>query len=252
LIDLLMVLGHWPFRRIDDVNITDFIKVMDKNNVEKAMVININGAFYRDASESNIELMENLKGFEDRFIPLGTVNPLYPAWKDDLREMVEKFGFRGLNLYPNYHLYSLSGERLEELWEEVRSLDLCLSIIVSFEDSRQRHPFDVGPVSESEIIGFLRKHPELKLIVHNASYGMARDIFLSNPNNTNYLFDMTFFYDVPIGETIRFLKMAGENRVCFSSFYPFRDYKIGIMKLKETGISNDSPVFGDNVRRFFQ
>ena len=124
-----MVLGHWPFRRIDDVNITDFIKVMDKNNVEKAMVININGAFYRDASESNIELMENLKGFEDRFIPLGTVNPLYPAWKDDLREMVEKFGFRGLNLYPNYHLYSLSGERLEELWEEVRSLDLCLSII---------------------------------------------------------------------------------------------------------------------------
>lgn len=77
------------------------------------------------------------------------------------------------------------------------------------------------------------------------------DIFLSNPKNSNYLFDLTFFYDVPIGETIRFVKMAGEEHVCFSSFYPFRDYRIGIMKLKETGIEDDSPIFGDNIRRLF-
>ena len=250
MIDSLMVLGHWPFRRIDDVNITDFVKVMDKSNVEKAMIIDVNGAFYRDSSESNYELIEALKGVEDRFIPLGTINPLYPGWKDDLKEMAERSGFRGLILYPNYHGYILSDERLEKLWEVVKSLNLFLSIIVSFEDSRQRHPLDVGPVSESEIIGFLRKHPELKLAVHNASYGMARDIFLSNPNNPNYLFDMTFFYDVPIGETIRFLKMVGEDRMCFSSFYPFRDYKIGIMKVKETGVKNDSPIFGNNIRRF--
>jgi len=237
LIDTLVIFGHWPFRKLRlDFNYLE--EKMKENKINKAIIINVNGAFYRDVHESNIELLQVTKesALRNKLIPFGTINPLFPSWKDDLLEAIENFNFKGFNLFPNYHKYSLLDPRLEEFWKIVGTKKIFISFIVKFEDSRQRHGLDVPDISESEIIDFLRKYPDIKVIIHNISYKSAMNIVFSNPHNNNIFFDMNFFYDVPIGETIRFVDMVGKERIVFASFYPFRYYTVGLWKLRESGI----------------
>jgi len=217
LIDTLVILGHWPFRKVGlDFNYLE--EKMKENKIEKAIIINVNGAFYRDAHESNIELFDS--------------------------------NFKGFNLFPNYHKYSLLDPRLEDFWETIRAKEMFISFIIKFEDPRQRHYLDVSDIPESEIIDFLRKYPDIKVIIHNISYRSALDIVFSNPYNNNIFFDMNFFYDVPIGETIKFVDMVGKERIVFASFYPFRYYTVGLWKLKEVGI--EPANFGKCFENFFE
>ena len=251
LIDTLVILGHWPFRKVGlDFNYLE--EKMKENKIEKAIIINVNGAFYRDVHDSNIELFQAVKKsiLGDKLIPFGTINPLFPGWKDDLLEAIESFNFKGFNLFPNYHKYSLLDPRLEDFWEIIRAKKIFISFVIKFEDPRQRHYLDVSDIPESEIIDFLRKYPDIKVIIHNISYRSALDIVFSNPYNNNIFFDMNFFYDVPIGETIKFVDMVGKERIVFASFYPFRYYTVGLWKLKEVGI--EPANFGKCFENFFE
>ena len=238
MIDTLVVCGKWPFRPLK-FDWFELVEKMDENDVERAMVVNVNGAFYRDVHEANLELMEEMdglpSGIRERFIIMGIVNPIYPGWEEDLKFLVES-NVRIIAIFPNYHGYSLSDPKLSEFWEKVVELDLPLSLIAKFEDSRQRHRLDADEVEDNEVINLIRSHRNLKLILHNFHYLSALSIHLSNPDHEYLFFDVNFFYDVPIGDPMKFLEIAGEDRIVFSSFYPFRYYKVGVMKLEEANL----------------
>ena len=238
MIDTLVIYGKWPFRRIN-FDWDELVKKMEENNVERAMVMNVNGVFYRDVSESNFELLEEMERLPEnlrkRFMTVGTINPFYPGWRDDIDFLADS-GVRILALFPNYHDYSLSDPSIADFWKSILKHDFIISIVAKFEDSRQRHRLDADDVSENDVIDLLRKYKDLKIILHNFSYSSSVSIYLSNPDHEYMFFDLNFFYEVPIGEPTKFFRIVGEDRIVFSSMYPFRYYKAGIMKLEETEI----------------
>ena len=238
MIDTLVVYGKWPFRRIE-FDWIELLEKMDENGVEKAMLFNVNGAFYRDAHEANLELFEVLKKLprevERRFIVMGVVNPIYPGWEHDLNFLLES-GVRIVVLLPNYHGYSLKDPALSHFWRFISTHDIIVSFVAKFEDPRQRHRLDANDLLENDVIDLLRTYRNLKVILHNFGYSSSLSIYLSNPDHDHLFFDLNFFYEVPTGEPTKFVRIVGKDRVVFSSFHPFRYYKAGIMKLIETGI----------------
>ena len=111
LIDINTYIGHWPFRPLRGNTLESLLKRMDGFGVDKSIVGNINGIFYKDCHNSNEELYESMnkdRDFWNRFIPFATMNPMLPWWRDSLEICHNEFGMKGIRLYPVYHEYDIS------------------------------------------------------------------------------------------------------------------------------------------------
>jgi hypothetical protein len=107
IVDCNVSLGHWPFRRLRDADPAGFVRWMDDCGVTQAWVAPFEALLFGPVQEANEMLAEALEGYEDRLIQVPVVNPAYPGWEDDLRELLEQPG-PALRLLPNYHGYSLA------------------------------------------------------------------------------------------------------------------------------------------------
>jgi len=96
-IDINTYVGHWPFRNLKYNTLEGLDKLASEYGVTHMAVANINGFFYKDANMANIELLEQLESYNGttKFLPFAIVNPVYPEWEADAREMIAK-GFAGL------------------------------------------------------------------------------------------------------------------------------------------------------------
>ncbi|MFH5800540.1 amidohydrolase family protein [Haladaptatus sp. CMAA 1911] len=131
--------GHWPFRSLDS-SPDDLVSLMDRKGVDQSLVSSFESVLYRNCHEGNRELAESLRGYEDRLIPVATINPDYTAWRQDLAECVNDFGMRAVKLLPNYHDYDLDDPEAKALLDRCAELDVPVIITAVLEDQRGRHP----------------------------------------------------------------------------------------------------------------
>ena len=95
-------IGEWPFRRLAHNTGEGLLRLMDRHGVDKAAVSSLFALFYKDCAVANRRLAEEIKGRGDRLIPVGTINPAFPGWEDDLKECVELLGAKAIKLFPAY------------------------------------------------------------------------------------------------------------------------------------------------------
>ena len=109
LIDVSTYVGHWPFRKVDGATLNELAPVLAKHKITHAIVSNVNGIFYKDAMEGNLELYEELKNYkgEVEFIPFAVINPSYINWREDMEKCVKELGFKGFDFTPAYHKHVL-------------------------------------------------------------------------------------------------------------------------------------------------
>ena len=144
LIDVNAYIGHWPFRRLRLNTAEALVREMDRHGIDRAVVANLHGVFYRNAHPANEELALAARPFRDRLIPFGTLNPAYPGWEEDLRRCAEELNLRGLRLYPQYHGYKLVEEAALALVDAAVELGWAVQVPMRLVDRRGRHPMDLG------------------------------------------------------------------------------------------------------------
>lgn len=138
-VDANAFVGHWPFRRID-ISADRLLSTMDEKGVDAAAVSSANSVWYRNVHEGNRELMDAIEGYEDRLLPVATIDPTYAAWEADLAECIEEFGMRGVKLLPAYHDYDLNDSAAKALLSACADYDVPAILVATVEDQRQRHP----------------------------------------------------------------------------------------------------------------
>ena len=141
LIDIHAYVGHWPFRRLRGNNCRALLERMNTYGVDKAVVSNINGIFYKNAQSANEELFEEIKSdryYQNRLIPFAVINPTYTDWRYDLEVCYRKLGMKGLRLYPQYHDYEITNPSCIELVKMARDLGMPVSFPMRVIDTRQR------------------------------------------------------------------------------------------------------------------
>src|SRR5690606_28359003 len=136
LIDMNAYVGHWPFMQLKYKNCEGLLERMNRFGVDKSVISNLNGIFYKNTQSANEELHSEINSnrrFKDRFIPFAVINPIYAGWKDDLDTCV-KMGFKGLRLYPTYHDYEITDPQCIALVSRARDLNMPIAFTMRMED----------------------------------------------------------------------------------------------------------------------
>ena len=267
LLDINAYIGHWPFRRLRGNTLDSMLQRMDKFGVDKAVVANINGIFYKDTHSANEELhaaITSNKVFKDRFIPFATMNPILPWWKHSLQVSNEEFGMKGIRLYPLYHEYELTDPKCIELVKAARDRQMPVSIPLRMIDLRQRSWLDVdSELDLNHIAALVREVPDAQYIVLDMRQGRGRRTTEESQKilqQADILFDTVRGSGVPVtgysGVSLHeLLEIYGPEKLAFGTETPFIDYCtpfIRIAVFEEADEKTKELIWSGNARRMLR
>ncbi|MBQ2743880.1 MAG: hypothetical protein IJF32_13905 [Oscillospiraceae bacterium] len=246
-IDISTYIGHWPFRRLINNSLDALDSLAQKHGITHMVVANLNGFFYKDANDANLELLEELERYSGKteFLPLAVVNPAYPEWEKDAHEMIKR-GFAGFELAPVYHKYSLAPEMLYDEYSPkhralevinlAEELDVPVRICASFENNRGRSELDsYTNLNSDDYFALLSKNRNTHVFVTSFSPFMVNEKFsqlLKTRKNT--YFDATCFGSDIIDEKISegVLKAIDREQLCYGSLSPFNYMEPTLLKFE--------------------
>ena len=233
LIDINANVGHWPFIQTNCNTCKALLERMNKYGVDKSIVSNMNGIFYKNTQAANEELHEEIlsdRNFRDRFIPFAIINPIYAGWKKDLEICSTKMGIKGIRLYPLYHDYELTDPSCIELVKLARDRGLVVSFTLRMVDSRPRAWMDLSKeMSIKDLLPIIKEVPDAKYFILNYGSIMPGDEDKEFLNNTNMLIDSSGRGISNLGEL---MKTYGRVKFAFGTHSPILDYLTGLLRIE--------------------
>ncbi|MGH2564365.1 MAG: amidohydrolase family protein, partial [Ginsengibacter sp.] len=234
LIDINTYTGHWPFRQLQNNTCKTRLQLMKQFGVDVSVISNLNGVFYKNTQSANEELYEELKSdryFNNRFIPLAVIDPIYAGWKDDLSVCVQKMGMKGIRLYPKYHRYDLANPSCVELVKRVRDMGLVVSLSLRMVDSRVSSWLDIDHEWQlKDILPIIQEVPDAKYLILN----VVNSTQLSNDEaallkKTDILIDTSGRAITSLGEL---LNKYGKDKFAFGTHSPILDSFTGLLRIE--------------------
>ncbi len=224
IIDVNTYIGHYPFRKLVNNTAQGLLSVMDASGIDKACVCSLSGIYYRDVMTGNYELLEQIRGYEDRFIPFCIWNPDYAGAEQDLEECV-RLGFKGVRLFPKQHKYALN----HPLLSLCAAHNLPVQLTVFLEDLRQRHPMDVAEaISPKEVQDAASAHPNINFILSNGHHQQYASVL---KGFTNVYYDLGRVENLGQFSFQNFYKNTDANHVLFGTGAPMQYTAPNLLKL---------------------
>ncbi|MBQ2743695.1 MAG: hypothetical protein IJF32_12960 [Oscillospiraceae bacterium] len=263
-IDINTYVGHWPFRNLKYNTLQELDILARKYEITHMVVANLNGFFYKDANAANLELLNELKEHRGKttFLPMAIVNPTYPAWEKDARDMIDA-GFAGFELAPIYHGYSLAPEMLYDEYlpkhrakwvlDLAEELDVPIRICSGFENFRGRSNLDTyNNISDEDYFALLSKNDKVHVFVTCFSPFAAGEHFggLIKERKNTY-FDTTQFetFNASAGAEMR--NVISDEQLCFGSLSPFNYMEANLIRMEYTP-EFDKDAMKTNAARAFE
>jgi uncharacterized protein len=258
-IDCHTYIGHWPFRQLRGNTPQGLISYMERFGIERSMVANIDGVFYRNPQPANEDLSAALKPFRGKFIPFAVINPSYPDWEHDLEVCHTQLGMKGVRVYPQYHDYKLSDPRFEKLLEAAHARGMAVTFSRWLEDSRQRSWMDIGgELALDDVVQVVAHNPGTFLLL-NAYLYPIKDEHLRIFREARIYFDTVYATTTIMAwsgyDILRLVQALGAERFLFGSGYPFRDPVSALMRLEiatELDQRARSAIWSGNARRLLK
>jgi len=228
IIDFNAYLGHWLFRRLPARSAAELVDLMDKVGIDVAVVSSLNSTLYADPQDGNFELLEDIKNYGRRFVPLAVLNPKYPGWEDDLEDCIGN-GFKGLRLYPQYHNYMLTDDECLNLISKASDMKLTVSIPIRLRDGRGRHWMDSArDVAIQEVEQLAAKLPNSRIVLLE-----SRDVVSTAlVKYGNVYFEMSRMASIIGGEIKSLIQLVGASRVVFGSGVPLKYISPALLKIR--------------------
>lgn len=247
IIDTNAHLGYFAFRQLRHNTAAELLRLMDEKGIDKAMVSSASAITYRNTQPANEELAEEVKGHFDRLIPFAVINPFYAGWQDDLKICHEKFGMKGLRLYPKWHNYALSDRCLVDLIHQATERQMIVSIPLRVEDYRQRSWLvDVPDVPPAEIVDLVKACPQARFILLNGR-GYTGSPLGKEDNGlpANYYIELSRLTATLADELGTLVSRLGPERVVFGTGMPFKYPDPSLVKLE---VLDASAEIKDKIR----
>jgi hypothetical protein len=224
LIDVNTLIGPYPFRYVPHPEPDVLVRVMDREQIDRAWVGHLPSAFYRDPSAGNRALAAALAPFRDRLRPVPAVRPDWPDWQSQL-EAARQDGAPAIRAYPPQWGLGPGDSRMTELALAAGERGMALLLTVKFEDLRQRHPMDsVGDLSAAAIRALARAGDGVRLVVTAAGRDMIEEVHwgLTAEEQRRVFWDISWIWGPPEDHLAKLFRTIGSQRFVFGTMWPLR------------------------------
>jgi predicted TIM-barrel fold metal-dependent hydrolase len=245
IIDSNVHLFEWPFRKLKYDRTEALIAKLRRHRIMQAWAGSFEAVLHKQLDAANRRLAKECRTSGGGvLLPIGTVNPAWPDWEEDLRRCHEQHGMRGLRLYPTYHGYMLDHPEFTRLLGEAAKRGMLVQVALRLEDERVHHPaIDVPPVNTAPLLDALKKVPSARVQLINSAGPLLGNNVSALIRDTRVAFDIAATEgNGGVGRLI-----AGTNpsyrgaipadRLLFGSHAPFFPCESALMKLFESPLS---------------
>jgi predicted TIM-barrel fold metal-dependent hydrolase len=245
IIDTNIHLFQWPFRKLKYARTDLLIVKLRKHRITKAWAGSFEAVLHKQLDNVNRRLADECRTNGDGMLTaIGSVNPAWHDWEEDLRLCHEQYRMRGLRLYPAYHGYSLDHPEFSRLIAEATKRDLLVQIVLRMEDERVHHPaINIGPVDVSPLSELLKKLPNAKVQLINSAGPLLGHNVSALIRDTQVTFDIAAtegnggIAQLIEGNNYSYRGAIPVERLLFGSHAPFFPCESAVMKLFESPLS---------------
>jgi predicted TIM-barrel fold metal-dependent hydrolase len=259
LIDTNVHLFTWPFRRLKYDRTAALAAKLRRHGVTQAWAGSFEGLLGKDLAGVNERLAEECRreggGF---FVPIGSVNPMWPDWAEDLRRCHEGHRMRAIRLHPGYQGYSLDHPEFARLLEQATARGLLVQIALELEDPRVHHPsFRFTPTPATPLVSLLKKIPAARVQLLGSWQWMRIAQSRALQELPNVLHDVANLEAVgAVGRVIEgtHWSLVGQvpvERILFGSHAPYFPVEAALFRMFESPLTRPQMVaiMATNARR---
>lgn len=243
-LDVNFSLGEWPTRDVPAVDVPG----LRRRGISHAITGSLEAVLHRDLAAVNERLATACAASGGVLLPAGCLNPLLPAWQEDLRRCVEEHGMKVLRLLPACHGYTLESPAFRECLDAVTKYGLALQIVAQMEDVRTQNPLlQLPPVDLKPLPALLKAAPQARVMVLNANSAMITTALRGC--NSLWL-DCAMIEGV--GGLENTLQMWPVDKLCLGTHAPFFYPEAALLKMQESGLSGEkaAQIAERNARAF--
>ena len=168
--DLNIYLGQWPFRRLRHAGASGVSRLLARAGAGQALATPLQAVFYKDPSEGVREMLDDLGPDHPNILPAAMVNPAFPGWERDLRQMVEEWGCVACGVIPTYHGYRAYDACATAVFGALEQMSLPALLFVRLQDERS-HPLlmQVPALPVDDAAYLLKTFPRVPMAICNAN-----------------------------------------------------------------------------------
>ncbi len=242
-IDALVATAKMPC--ITDGTVAGLVSALDKNGVEKAVVLPI------ATKPSQHEVVNSwAKQIEsDRLIPFGSVHP----FGEDAIEYIEKIkesGLKGIKLHPDYQGFEFDDKNVYPIYKKCAQLGLIVIIHAGYDPVSP----DKIHATPRMIANVMNDIPDLTLVCgHLGGMNLWDEVYETLAGNFESLyFDTAFvssFIDFELFEKI--VRKHGAQKILLASDMPWENTKNEIEAIEKMNLTakEKSLIFSENAKR---
>lgn len=238
--------GRWPFKNLRYSDLSLMEDKLKSMGITKAFISPLEAVFSQSPHDENEKMTKALSG--NQFFSLVPVIDLLMAdWKEAVAKAASDKKVKMIRLLPEYHMYELSEEHLEELVNKASEKGLIISIPIRIEDPRGQYPLlDIKGLDTIRLAKVLSYFPKQKFIINNAYWAEINDLY--------HVLDNAYF-DIAMIEPVNPLKSIREkyslDRFLFSGNCPLFYPEGNLNKLKYAELSQEdiNKVAFKNIER---
>ena len=242
IIDCNIHLFDWPFRKLKYARTEALVAKLRRHRITKAWAGSFEAVLHKQQDAVNRRLADECgRRGDSLLVPIGSVNPAWPDWEEDLRRCHEQHKMPGVRLYPAYHGYTLDQKEFARLLEAAAKRGLLVQIALRMEDERVHHQataiatVDVGPLTE-----LLKKLPRAKVQLINSAGPLLGNNLSSLVRDTQVTFDIAATEGnggvgkLIAGTLYSYKGAIPIERLVFGSHAPFFPCESALLKLFES------------------
>jgi uncharacterized protein len=252
--DVNVSLSRWPTRRVPCDEPPRFVERLRACGVTQAWAGSFDGLLHKDVGGVNLRLAAECRQHPDGLLqPFGTVNPLLPDWREELRRCHEVHHMPGIRLHPNYHGYQLDNPVFAELLKLAAERGLIVQLALRMEDPRMQHPLlRVADVDVKPLPAVVAALPQLQLVLLNAMPALPNDTLAALVGTGRVCIEIATLEGV--GGIAGLLARVPLDQVLFGSHFPYFILESAVLKLRESALSpvQLNAITCENARRVLE
>jgi predicted TIM-barrel fold metal-dependent hydrolase len=245
IIDTNVHLFSWPFRKLKYDRTDRLTAKLRKHRITQAWAGSFEAVFHKQLDAVNRRLADECRARGDcMLVPIGSVNPAWPDWEEDLRRCDEEYDMPGVRLYPAYHGYTLDRPEVTRLLSEAARRNVLVQIVLRLEDERVHHPaVSVPAVDVAPLVDALKQAPAAKVQLINSAGPLLGASVSALVRETQVMFDIAAVEGnggvgrLIDGKNPSYRGAIPVERLAFGSHAPFFPCESALMKLFESPLN---------------